>query len=82
MIWAQKPADLVKAMLSEAGFSLSTLFTQDRGGMSQGVGRWQGWSVFRDGELGVRAGSEYVPSTPSYQDLLTPVSFCTRSLSL
>lgn len=65
----------MEAMLSDAGFSLNTLFTQDRGQMSQGVGSWQGWSVFHDGELGGRAGSEYVPSIPSYQDLthtLTP----------
>lgn len=29
LVWAQKPSDLVGAMLSKAGFSLSTLFTQD-----------------------------------------------------
>lgn len=70
VVWAQKPSDLVGAMLSKAGFSLSTLFTQDRGGMSEGVGPRQGLSVFLDGELGARAGSEDVPSPPSHQDLL------------
>lgn len=69
-VWAQKPWDLVEAMLSKAGFSLSTLFTQDGGGMSEGVGPRQGLSVFLDGELGARTGSEDVPSPPSHRDLL------------
>lgn len=60
----------MEAMLNDAGFSLNTWFTRDRGRDEPGVGSWQGWSVFHDGELGARAGSEYVPSIPSYQDLL------------
>lgn len=52
VIWAQKPADLMEAMLSDAGFSLNTLFTQDRGRDEPGgwlmaglvcVPRWGAW---------------------------------------
>lgn len=66
MIWAQKPSDLVEAMLIEAGFSLSTWSLRTE----EGRARVGSGSVCCDGELGARAGSESVPSTPSCQDLL------------
>lgn len=37
-----------------------------------GIGPWRDWSVFHDGELGLRlmSGAENGSSTPSYQDPL------------